>query len=146
MIRLIYDAELGEADLGAADDGGIEEGHELETAVLISLFTDRRVTLEELPSDRDDGMDRGGWWGDAYAEEEGDEIGSRLWLLEHGIDTPDAPVRAAAYAREALAWMVEDGLARSVDATATRNGAGRIDLVPVITLTDGTVQRYPFEV
>lgn len=145
MIRLVYDTELGEADLGAADDGGIEEGHELETAVLISLFTDRRVTAEELPAGGD-AMDRGGWWGDAYAEEEGDEIGSRLWLIEQGIDLPDTPVRARAYAIEALEWMVEDGLALAVDATAVRNGAGRIDLVPVITLTDGTVKRYPLEV
>lgn len=147
MIRLIYDFDLAEADLGAAEDGGVEEGHELETAVLVSLFTDRRVDESELPPGVSGSqVDRAGWWGDAYAEEEGDEIGSRLWLLEHGIDLPDAPVRARSYTLEALEWMVTDGVARSVEATATRVRPGHIEIRPTITLTDGTVLRYGFEV
>ncbi|MEQ9073339.1 MAG: phage GP46 family protein [Sandaracinaceae bacterium] len=142
MIRLVYDVETSEADLGRADDGGIEEGHELETAVLISLFTDRRVSETEVPA----GTSRAGWWGDAYADEEGDEIGSRLWLLRRGLDVPDAPVRAAEYAREALRWLVDDGLATEVEASARRLRSGVLVIEPVITLTSGTVVRYEVEV
>lgn len=142
MIRLVYDPETFEADLGRADDGGVEEGRELETAVLISLLTDRRVSESEVP----EGQSRAGWWGDAYADEEGDEIGSRLWLLERGTDVPDAPVRAAAYAREALRWLVDDGLATDVDATARRLRPGVLLIEPVIHLLDGTIVRYEVEV
>lgn len=142
MIRLVYDPETSEADLGRADDGGIEEGHELETAVLISLFTDRRVSETEVPP----GTSRAGWWGDAYADEEGDEIGSRLWLLRRGLDVPDAPVRAAEYSREALRWLVDDGVASEVDATARRLRTGVLVIEPVIHLTNGAVVRYEVEV
>lgn len=145
MMRLVYDPELAEADLAQAEDGGVAEGHDLETAALISLFTDRRVAADEVPEDRD----RAGWWADAIPDngEAEDPIGSRLWLLtEHGRLTADAPARARAYAIEALEWMVEDGIARAVDATAVANGRGRLDLTITITLTDGARKTYSFEV
>lgn len=140
MIRLIFDSELGECDLALADDGGIDEGDELATAVLISLFTDRLVEPSEVP----EGVERAGWWGDAFPpdEDERDAIGSRMWLLEGGRASPDAPARARAFAIEALRWMVEDGLASAVDANATPSAGGRIDLSVAITLTDGTVRTY----
>lgn len=89
----------------AADDG-------LETAVIISLFTDRRAEADDaLP---DGGDDRRGWWGDAYAEAPGDLIGSRLWLLSREKLLPEALRKAKEYAEEALAWMVADGVAERV--------------------------------
>lgn len=149
MIRLTFDSEIGECDLAQAVDGGVDEGDELGTAVLISLFTDRRVGEEELPvvggqTDVERSRARGGWWGDAYPDgDEEDAIGSRLWLLtERGKLLPDAPLRAQAYAIEALDWMIADGVARAVEAVATRNGEGRLDLVITITRTDGSIRTY----
>lgn len=142
MIALIWDNSRGEADIAQAPDGGVAEGDELATSVLISLFTDRLVDANEVP----DGVDRAGWWGDAYPldGEEGDAIGSRLWLLDGGRASADAPARARAYAIEALRWMLDDGIARSVDAQATLSDGGRLDLEVSITLTDGTVRTYSF--
>jgi phage gp46-like protein len=142
MIRLAYDSETAEADLVAAEDGGVAEGDDLETAVLISLFTDRYVDESQV----EPGKPRGGWWGDAYADEDGDRIGSRLWLLERGIDLQLTPVRAREYALEALRWLVEDLVAREVEVEAERAAAGTIHLSITLHLADGTTARYDVEV
>lgn len=93
----------------------------LGSAVLMSLMTDRAVEGSDLTTS--DG-DRGGWWGDSLAEVAGDKIGSRLWLLHRSALTDSTPRRAEEYAREALQWMIDDGVATSIDATATREATG----------------------
>jgi phage gp46-like protein len=93
----------------ALDDG-------IETAVLISLFTDRRVRVDELPLHE---TDRAGWWGDMIADEEGDEIGSKLWLLAREKQTEETLIRYQEYAEQSLAWLVSDGLAQGVEVVAS---------------------------
>jgi phage gp46-like protein len=97
----------------ASDDG-------LRTAVLLSLFTDRRAE-EDDPLPSEDG-DRRGWWADELAAVEGDRFGSRLWLLERSKRQEDVAPRAEEYAREALAWMLEDSVASKIDVVATVAG------------------------
>jgi phage gp46-like protein len=87
----------------------------LETAVMISLFSDRRADLEDaLP---DSSKDLRGWWGDATQE---DKIGSRLWLLSRSKIEDATNTDAEKYILEALQWMIDDGVADSVEATVTR--------------------------
>lgn len=93
----------------ATDDG-------LETAVVVSLFSDRRAAPDDPLPGHDD--DRRGWWGDAWPEIPGDRIGSRLWLLSREKQTPAALARAQQYAAEALAWLVDDGVASAVNVVA----------------------------
>lgn len=96
----------------------------LETAVVISLFTDRRAESDDaLP---DGSGDRRGWWADAYSEYENDRIGSRLWLLAREKTLPSVLERAKEYVQEALAWMIEDGLAAEINVYAER---GRNDIL-----------------
>lgn len=89
-------------------DGG------LESAVMLSLFTGRRVDGQR------------GWWGDTVAVVPGDEFGSRLWTLSREVDRPTV-LRACAeeYASEALAWLVEDQVAERVDVIAESASARR---------------------
>jgi len=96
----------GRFDLDFGDGGtAIDEG--LRTAVIISLFSDRRAEADDaLP---DGGDDRRGWWGDIYPQAEADRIGSRLWLLSREKQLPAVLKRAETYAREALQWLVDDG-------------------------------------
>jgi phage gp46-like protein len=92
----------------------------LRTAVLLSLFMDRRAEADdELPSP--DG-DRRGWWADEFAETEGDLTGSRLWLLARAKRTADIVPRVEAYDREALAWMLEDRICERIDVEVTASG------------------------
>ncbi|ELU0790689.1 phage GP46 family protein [Salmonella enterica] len=76
----------------------------VNTAIVLSYFTDRRAEPgDELP---DGSTDRRGWWGDSFRNE---PIGSRLWLLSREKSLPDVLNRAAAYARESVQWLINDG-------------------------------------
>jgi len=94
----------------AADDG-------LDTAVILSLFTDARADDDDtLPQGS---TDHRGWWGDVFAAATGDRIGSRLWLLLPGKQTVANLNAAREFGEEALAWLVDDGIASRVVVEAT---------------------------
>ncbi len=89
-------------------------GDELADLILVSLFTWRRASDDdELPP----GVSREGWFADP-------EFGSRLWLLSRAKATAQTLVDAKAYAEEALAWLVIDGLAKGVEVIVERPPAG----------------------
>lgn len=96
--RLVAEWREGRGDLINGDD--------LQTAMIISLFTDR-VARDD---DDIDGEDRRGWWGDMGEEH---SIGSRLWLLRRQKLTQDVAQKAEDYAREALQWLISDGVVSS---------------------------------
>lgn len=100
------------ADLARAVDDLVNETG-MTTAVLLSFFLDRRAEPDdELPAD--DG-DRRGWWADKYAEKEGDLIGSRAWLLDRSASRAENAKKLEEYHREALGWMLEDGVVSRVE-------------------------------
>lgn len=113
----------------------------LETAVIISLFTDRRAAAD----DAIEGDDRRGWWGDAYPEQAGDLLGSRLWLLSREKQLPEVLRRAEEYAREALQWLVTDGVARSITASAEIIRQGLLGLTITINRSTDPPVKYRFE-
>lgn len=114
----------------------------LETAVIISLFTDRRARADELTPPTQDAPR--GWWGDLLSDIPGDEIGSWLWLLYREKATDETLGRAREYALEALQWLVEDGVARSVNVkTGYRDRlAGVMDIDVAIDKREGSLERY----
>jgi phage gp46-like protein len=90
----------------------------LRTALIISLFTDRRLPFAgNAPSVKDD---RRGWWGDNTLATN-DRIGSRLWTLarEKTISNIIIP-KAEQIIREALQWLLDDGVAQSVSVLVTK--------------------------
>lgn len=101
-------------------------------AAVISLLTWRRAE----PDDVLDDPERYGWWGDSFPTLPDDRIGSRLWQLRRRKLTPDTERDAEAFARESLAWMLEDGRVTQVGITVTR-GVDRLDLAVLLTLRDG---------
>ena len=122
-IALRYDAEAKAFDLAIAD-GDLVADEGLETAVLLSLYTDRRALAEdELP---DDGTDRRGWWCDAYSDR---PQGSRLWLLWREKELDRVLRRAEEYASEALEWLIDDGIASAVEVEAIHLRRGVLQLI-----------------
>lgn len=118
-----------------ADDG-------LQTAVVISLFTDRRAEADDtLPA----GTDRRGWWADAWPAVERDLLGSRLWLLDREKQLPEVVRRAREYAEEALSWLLEDGIARRVTVTAEVVRTGVLGLGVEIERPAGDAVSYRFD-
>jgi len=95
----------------AARDSG------LETAVLISLFSDRRENDERLLPDDSGG--KGGWWAGAVLDSD-IEFGSRLWLLQRGKDVNEVLTLSRQYCLEALQWMLDGEVASEIDVTATK--------------------------
>jgi phage gp46-like protein len=144
-IRTVFiDLERGadyaiESMLLQQDDG-------LDTAVILSLFTDRRADDDDsIPGGSDD---KRGAWVDSFSDVENDKFGSRLWLLESAKLLPETVNRVREYCAEALNWMVQDGVAKAVNVTAQiiRNYplgiiAAEIDIVK----PDGTTTRYKFD-
>ena len=110
-VLLAFDPNTLAGDI-AIENGDLARETSLRTAVLLSLFTDRRATPEELA--RFGGDDARGWWGDSIAEVDGDQFGSKLWLLGREKVLPETLNRAREYARQALSWLVEDGVASEV--------------------------------
>ena len=130
---LLFDLALDGADL-APDTS-------LETAVLISLFTDRRAEPGDVPA----GEDLRGWWGDSFSEQGDDRIGSRLWLLSRKKLLPETARLARFYAREALQWLLDDGIAASVDINTELQPPERLLMQIRIQRPDGRVEDYRFD-
>ena len=86
----MFDTETLEADL-LLEAGDLARELTLRTAVMTSLFSDRRGTRQEV--DRFGDSDPRGWWGDLLAPVEGDAWGSKLWLLEREKQTDETPLR-----------------------------------------------------
>lgn len=111
----------------------------LTRAVLMSLFTWRRAETD------DDTTEAFGWWGDTFPTVANDRIGSRLWLLRRSKLTNATAAKARDYARQALAWMTEDGVAARVVVGATRTGLSSMRLEVVLWQQDGSQHAIIFD-
>ncbi|QII37519.1 hypothetical protein G3M83_07320 [Rouxiella badensis] len=105
-ITTLWNAEKSAGDW-AEVSGDLQSGDDLETAILISLFTDRLARED----DEFDGDNRRGWWGD---QDQDYPIGSRLWLLRRQKLTLATANKAQDFAAEALKWLVDDGVVASI--------------------------------
>lgn len=120
-VAIIWDSEAIAADWGLAGEGQLLLAPALQTAVMVSLFTDRRATDDDvLPPGE---TDRRGWWGEQL---DGQPIGSRLWLLRRAKRMPETLRLARDYIREALAWLIDDALASRIDVETEWGAAGRL--------------------
>jgi phage gp46-like protein len=117
-VKLFTDA--GVADLAHIKiaDRDLTRDPGIETAVLISLFTNRRAEDEDVIPDNS--ADKYGYWGDAVAEQAEDSLGSKLWLLSRHKNTSDVLPLVEEYAKESLEWMIEDGVADKVEVLAQK--------------------------
>ncbi len=119
-LKIKYDRNLFSGDL-AFEDNDLVKDQGLETAVIISLFTDRRANNDDiLPEINSDDMR--GWWGDQTNNIQDDQIGSRLWLLDRAKTTEENIIRCKQYVRESLQWMLDDGVAVKMNVNVERQG------------------------
>lgn len=103
-------------------------GNDLATAALISIFTDAQA--DEGDTVPDGSTDRRGWWGDSA-------IGSKVWLEMRGKALPDLPGRVEQAVSDCLQWMIEDGIAGTIDVAAAYGDAGQLGLAVTIHRADG---------
>jgi phage gp46-like protein len=118
-IRINWDIDLMEGDFNLAEGkGDLLRENGLQTAVLISLFTDRRADTNDVI----DGDDKRGWWGDNIADIDGDRIGSKLWQIERASTTIETLAKCRKFVREALQWMIDDGVIEKMEVDVERQG------------------------
>jgi len=142
-IRTVFIGMDEGADL-ALDAFDLAVDDSLDTAVILSLFTDARALDDDvLPIGQ---TDRRGWWADAYPAEEGDRFGSRLWLLRAAKQLQQSLNLARGYAEEALAWLVTDGAASKVEVETFIVRDEVMGMIVRITRPDGSVLPIRFEV
>ena len=115
---LIWNGATDLADFAVAN-GDLVLDNSLDTAVIISLGTDRLAAADDpLPDPRD--PDRRGFWGDEPVDPSDGRkypLGSRLWLLRRAKFSDRTPALAVRYVQEALQWLIDDGVAASVVVT-----------------------------
>ena len=121
-------------DLLLAPSGFIDETHELASAALVALGSDRRALASDiLPDSASD--DLRGWWGDTDAETiwGGWPIGSRLWLLSRAKIT-DAGYKGGATLANIEAYIQEafQPWITAKIATAIAVAASRMDIQTVV--------------
>lgn len=112
---------------------------DLTRAVINSLFSWRRASDDdELP-----GTSRHGWWGDTFSVS--DQFGSRLWLLSRSKVNEETSKKAQEYAEEALAWLIEDGVAAAVNVTIERASHDRLDISVEVVKPNNTTESLRFQ-
>lgn len=141
-IGLLWNAEKLGAD-AVLKNGDLDELDELNTAVIISLFSWRRANADDvLP---DETADPQGFWGDMFATHQGDRLGSRLWLLSREKLTQETLNRAKEYAQEALQWLIEDAVASRVVVDVERKGLDQLALLVTVYRSAGNVAVLRFD-
>ena len=128
-IRIVWDPITGTGDF-AMLGSGLELGHDLETASLISLFTDAQADPGDIVYD----TDPAGTWIDTYAALEdfallaipNDRMGSKLWQVFARPRTQDTLNWLRNEIIRCHDWMIADGVASAVEADTFFTGPGGI--------------------
>lgn len=120
-------------------NAALASGDDLTTAVLISLFTDRVANDDDVIPDGS--TNRRGWWGDLGQDV---PIGSRLWLISRSKLQPSVALQAKGYINEALAWLITDGVAASVNVTTSIVMPNRLNATVDILRVNGAQQSLNF--
>lgn len=120
-LRVTYNALTDEFDFDICR-GTVFWDNGLQTAVMLSLFTDARARDDdEIPDGTDD---RRGWWADTLSFD-GIQFGSRRWLLGREKQQDVVLRKLEEYDSEALQWLLDRGIATRVEVTAEHAGPER---------------------
>ena len=111
-------------------------GKDLETAVLISLFSEASADPGDIVPD----SDPRGWWADSYATLEDpaltplpDGIGSKIWQIFRMIRNQDTLNWLRDQCLKSLHWMIVDGVASSIAAEPVFTSNGGVGVTITIT-------------
>ncbi len=134
-IALNWHGEGADASIDGAD---LQGDNGLRTAVILSLFADRRAGPDDIVDDQD----QRGWWADVYGDR---PLGSRLWLLDREKDLPEVVNKAHDYAHEALDWLQEDGIAKAIEIDITSPNSEELNINVRIIRPDDTLLSLQFQ-
>jgi len=112
----------------------------LETAIVITLFTDQRAdpNVDTLP---DNTQDYRGWWGDQFDKF---SLGSKAWLLYRSKTINDIENEVSRSFTDALQWMVSDGAVKSINASTVRSDMDTLLITVTVEEPDGQQRFYKY--
>ena len=139
-IAIIWDPVAGRGDWAVAN-GDLASGQDLQTAILLSLFTDCRVDDYVAPAPTGP-TDPRGCWTDTYT---GFSLGSRLWTRTRLIKTPATLQLIKGDMRDALDWLIQAGVVASFDVDAAFVNRTGIALAVTAHMPVGNPQRFQFQ-
>lgn len=137
-IQVVWSNEWTIGDWALAE-GDLETGQDLETACLVSLFSDLLATPDFTPTDGT--TDRRGWWANYYLSS---PIGSNLWQLARAKKTRDTLGLAQRWTQNALQWLIDDGLAASVLVNTQWVTPVMLGIAVAITRPNGAETRFMY--
>lgn len=134
-----YDAVMEENTNGLYDftidgDGDIKTIDSFDTAILYSLMGEKRATVDEVL----DPSQRRGWIGSLDL---GYENGSKIWMFEQERLTRSTINRLSDEAKDCLKWLVDDGLAISIDDAVVTVSNNSIKLLLTILRTGDIIEK-----
>jgi len=130
--------EYGLFDL-VIDGADFESVDGLETSIAVSLFSDDRADESRVQNPKR----RRGWIGNIFRASVGESLGSQLWTLEQARLTQDTINDARVFALESLQWLIDDGVAKSVNVDVSRS-ARTATISIELTTRSGEVRRYDY--
>ena len=125
-------------DISIDEDGDILTNDFFDTAIIVSLFSDKRALASQVL----ESSLRRGWIGNEFTP--GFEMGSRLWIFSQARLTRDTINAMISIANDALKWMVDDNLAIGIKSDVTLV-SGKVVLQIEITRPDSKVEKRLFE-
>lgn len=137
-----YDADLVEVD-GIYDfqidaDGDIKTTDFFDTAILMSLWCERRANSSDMPINNT----RRGWIGNESFENF--ENGSKLWLYEQARITRDTLNGIETAVSNGLQWFIDEGIATNIE-VSTELQNSKILLLVIIERPNSNVDRRYYE-
>ena len=122
-------------DITFDENGDINTADFFDTAILYSLFGERRASKNEIIDPRM----RRGWIGNLGAYENG----SKLWLLQQSRITRETINKMRYESHAGLKWLVEDGYAVSIDNIIVSVNNNKMNLdITIRRSNDKVVRKY----
>ena len=127
----------GRFDL-SIDGGDFESVDGFDTALQVSLLSDARADSSEVLTPEQ----RRGWIGDLVSTVTDRLFGGKLWLLDQRKLTQTTLNDATDFARKALSWFTQDGIAKNIDVSGVIVPRSGIALNIKITSFDGSTENH----
>ena len=137
-VRIFWDNSQAIGDWQLAE-GDLQTGQDLETACLVSLFSDALATPDFIPTDGTN--DRRGWWADYYAPR---PLGSNLWQLDRAKTTRANLGLAQSTVQACLQWLIDDGVVASIVVNTQYITRTMMGIAVALRKPDGTQSRFMF--
>jgi phage gp46-like protein len=106
-----FNKTKGYFDFDIATNGDFVTTQGLDTALLMSIYVDKRAEPSEVPAP----SMRRGWWGNLVGNYVNYQIGSKLWLLIQARKDNVTLNLAKTYTYDCLQWLIEDQLATRIE-------------------------------